>query len=399
MTDPLICEFHVEAFVKGRRIATFLARQLRTYTPWRIQRMVQAGCVMVNDVPVDNTFRVKPGERVRIRLASPPDKVAPAEDLPVTVLYEDPWLIAVSKPPGQMSHPGGDYLDGTLVNALQTHLDRQSPQRGMIRPGIVHRLDRQTSGVMVIPKDHVSHRSLTAQFTRKTVTKKYRAIVYGVVREESGEIDLPVGTVPNPDCSLMCCKPFAEQARPAQTLFRVIERFDEYTFIEAQPRTGRHHQIRIHFAEIGHPLLADEFYGPFGVLKDGTPMVVPTGIGSGARTSAQNPPVTAVSQPESAVRKATTVAVADLMASPPTDWTLSVQLAHLEPALPITRQALHAAELAIDHPITGVPVGFEAPLPADMQRTLNRLRGDCLSCTAGGHPDSTARNQEGSSQL
>jgi len=397
MTDPLICEFHVEAFVKGRRIATFLARQLRTYTPWRIQRMVQAGCVMVNDIPVDNTFRVKPGERVRIRLASPPDKVAPAQNLPVTVLYEDPWLIAVSKPPGQMAHPGGNYLDGTLVNALQTHLDRQSPQRGMIRPGIVHRLDRQTSGVMVIPKDHVSHRSLTAQFTRKTVTKSYRAIVYGVIRDDSGEIDLPVGTVPNPDCSLMCCKPFAEQTRSAQTLFRVIERFDEYTFVEAQPLTGRHHQIRIHLAEIGHPLLADEFYGPFGILKDGTPMVTPTEIRSESTCCGHNPSKAAASHTESTGPEMTSVA--DLIAQPPSDWTLSLRLTHLEPALPMQRQALHAARLTIDHPITGRPIGFEAPLPEDMQRTLARLRENRLSNAADVPHSAAACHQDGSSQL
>lgn len=356
MTDPLICEFRVETFVKGRRIETFLARHLRTYTPWRIQRMIRAGCVTVNDSPAEISHRVKPNEVIRIRLASPPDKVADAEDLPVTVLYEDPWLIVVSKPPGQMPHPGGKFLTGTLVNALQTHLDTKSPRRGLIRPGIVHRLDRQTSGVMVIPKDHVSHRELTAQFTDRTVTKKYRAIVHGVVREDSGEIDLPIGKVPNPNCSLMTCKPFAVGARTARTTFQVLERFEDFTFLEAQPKSGRHHQIRIHFAELGHPLLADEFYGPFGVIKDGMPIVLPEHAlldddWQGQETS-----------------------IEELMLNPPDDWTKSFLLPPLDPNLPIKRQALHAAELAIEHPVSGIPIGFEAPLPDDMEQTLLALR-------------------------
>ncbi|MFP6766455.1 MAG: RluA family pseudouridine synthase, partial [Planctomycetaceae bacterium] len=248
-------------------------------------------------------------------------------------------------------------------------------------------------------KDQVSHRDLTAQFTRKTVTKKYRAIVYGVMREDSGQIDLPVGTVPNPDCSLMCCKPFAEQTRTAQTLFRVIERFDEYTFVEAQPQTGRQHQIRIHFAEIGHPLLADEFYGPFGILKDGTPMVVPADNASDSGQPAQDMSHTTLSRQTRSRRQATNVSVAELMTSPPSDWTVSLRLTHLEPALPIRRQALHAAELAIEHPITGVPVTFEAPLPEDMQRTLNRLRGHCSSSVSTDDPVPASPHQDGSSQL
>lgn len=353
MTDPFICEFHVEAFVKGRRIETFLNRHLRTYTSWRIQRMLRAGCVTVNDVPADMSHRVKPGERIRIRLASPPDKVAEIEDLPLEILYEDPWLIAVNKPSGQMPHAGGKFLTGSLVNVLQGHFDRQSPRRGMIRPGIVHRLDRQTSGVMVVPKDHASHRDLTAQFTARTVTKKYQAIVHGVLKDDSGEIDLPIGTVPNPKCSLMTCKPFALAPRTARTTYRVLERFSEHTLVEAQPRTGRHHQIRIHFAEIGHPLLADHFYGPYGVIKDGMPIVANEGD---ADPDGENFTVEA------------------LMLNPPRDWTKSYLIPQSDPSLPIERQALHAVELAIDHPVSGMAIAFEAPLAADMKATLDVLR-------------------------
>lgn len=204
---------------------------------------------------------------------------------------------------------------------------------------------------MVIPKDHVSHRELTAQFTDRTVTKKYRAIVHGVLREDEGAIDLPIGKVPNPNCSLMSCKEFAVGMKTARTTFRVLERFDEYTFVEAQPKSGRHHQIRIHFAEIGHPLLGDEFYGPFGVIKDGMPIVLP--------------------EKESPTEERS---IAELMHSPPDDWTKSFVLPQRDPSLPIERQALHAAELAIDHPISGMPIGFEAPLPKNIQQTLAALR-------------------------
>ena len=353
MTDPFICEFRVESFVKGRRIETFLNRHLRTYTSWRIQRMLKAGCVTVNDAPAEMSHRVKPGEIIRIRLPSPPDKVADVEELPLTILYEDPWLIAVSKPSGQMPHAGGSFLTGSLVNALQGHFDRQSPRRGMIRPGIVHRLDRQTSGVMVVPKDHVSHRDLTAQFTARTVTKKYQAIIHGVLRDDHGEIDLPIGTVPNPKSSLMTSKPFGLAPRVARTEFRVLERFAEHTFVEARPRTGRHHQIRIHFAEIGHPLLADNFYGPYGVIKDGMPIV--------ADDDAEESPSEEFS-------------VEELMRSPPHDWRKSYLLPQFDATLPIRRQALHAAELVIDHPISGMAISFEAPLPADMDAALSVLR-------------------------
>jgi len=228
----------------------------------------------------------------------------------------------------------------------------------MIRPGIVHRLDRQTSGVMVVPKDHVSHRDLTAQFTDRTVTKKYQAIVHGVLKDDCGEIDLPIGTVPNPKCSLMTCKPFGLAARTARTEFRVLERFAEHTFVEARPRTGRHHQIRIHFAEIGHPLLADNFYGPYGVIKDGMPII-------------------AADDDEEPVGE--DFSIEDLMRNPPRDWTKSYLLPRFDSTLPIQRQALHAAELAIDHPISGMAISFEAPLPADMEAALSALRERKLS--------------------
>ena len=349
--QPHICEFVVESFFRGKRIETFLGKHLRNWSPWRLQRMVQQGCATSNDAPIGCDYRVQPGELIRIRLLSPPDRAPVPEDLPVEILYEDPWLVVVNKPPGQIAHPGGDFTGRTLINALQRHLDQQSPLPGMIRPGIVHRIDRQTSGVMVVPKDHLSHRKLTQQFESRVVSKKYVAIVRGRLAEDSGSIELPIGKVPNPTCTLMCCKPIAVDARPARTDFRVLERFADYTFVEARPLTGRHHQIRIHFAEIGHALLADQFYDHFGIIKDGTPIELPAVDD-------------ALSEAQSLDRRAIdTENDLDSEDSP-----------FFDPSLPLRRHALHASELSIEHPISGLPMTFEAPLTADLAETLLCLR-------------------------
>jgi 23S rRNA pseudouridine1911/1915/1917 synthase len=333
---PPVCEFTVETFFRGKRIDTFLGKHLRNYSPFRIQRMLRAGCVTVNDVPTETTYRVRPNERVRIRLISPPDHVAVAAPLPLEVIYEDPWLLAVNKPPGQIAHPGGEFEGKTLLNAIQFYFDQHTPLPGLIRPGIVHRIDRQTSGVMIVPKHHLPHRKLTQQFTRGEISKTYIAILRGSLPEDSGMIDLPIGVVPNPRCTLSCAKPIAIDAKAARTQFQVLERFRDYTLVEARPLTGRHHQIRIHFAEIGYPLLADEFYDKFGLIKDGTPLELSS------------------DEPEPAIEEST--------------------VPFYDPELPLRRHALHAASIQLDHPIMLMPIAFEAPLPDDMQQTLAALR-------------------------
>ncbi len=343
---PPVCEFVVETFFRGKRIDTFLGKHLRNYSPFRLQRMIKAGCVTVNDVPIENEYRVRPNELVRIRLVSPPDHVAVPASMPLEIIYEDPWLIAVNKPPGQIAHPGGEFDGKTLLNAIQFYFDQHTPLPGLIRPGIVHRIDRQTSGVMIVPKHHLPHRKLTQQFTRGEISKTYIAILRGCLPEDSGTIDLPIGVVPNPNCTLSCAKPIAVDARSARTKFQVLERFSEYTLVEARPLTGRHHQIRIHFAEIGYPLLADEFYDRFGEIKDGTPLELADDEFS---VDEQRFDESANAYDES---------------KPP----------FYDPNLPLRRHALHAASIQLDHPIMLMPIAFEAPLPDDMQQTLTRLR-------------------------
>ena len=342
---PPVCEFTVETFFRGKRIDTFLGKHLRNYSPFRIQRMLRAGCVTVNDVPTETTYRVRPNERVRIRLISPPDHVAVAAPLPLEVIYEDPWLLAVNKPPGQIAHPGGEFEGKTLLNAIQFYFDQHTPLPGLIRPGIVHRIDRQTSGVMIVPKHHLPHRKLTQQFTRGEISKTYIAILCGSLPEDSGMIDLPIGVVPNPRCTLSCAKPIAVDQKSARTQFQVLERFRDYTLVEARPLTGRHHQIRIHFAEIGYPLLADEFYDKFGLIKDGTPLEL--------------------SAEEAAIEEEQHDSTWKREESPTPFY---------DPDLPLRRHALHAASIQLDHPIMELPIAFEAALPADMQQTLAELR-------------------------
>lgn len=349
-TGPLVCEFVVESFLRGKRIDTFLGKHLRNYSSFRLQRMIRAGCVTVNDIPAVNSHRMRSNETVRIRLVSPPDRVAIPEPLPLEIIYEDPWLIAVNKPPGQIAHPGGDYMGQTLLNAIQFHLDTQTPLPGLIRPGIVHRIDRQTSGVMIVPKDHLTHRKLTHQFERREISKTYIAILRGQLPDDSGMIDLPIGVIPNPHCTLSCAKPIALDAKHARTRYQVLERFADYTLVEARPLTGRHHQIRIHFAEIGYPLLADQFYDRFGLIKDGTPLEVPA-----EHESTDDP------QPDEAV-----------IVEEPTPEEL--QPPYYDPELPLRRHALHAGTIAFEHPILQLPIAFEAPLPDDIEQTLHQLR-------------------------
>jgi 23S rRNA pseudouridine1911/1915/1917 synthase len=189
---------------------------------------------------------------------------------------------------------------------------------------------------MIVPKNHLPHRKLTQQFTRGEISKTYIAILRGCLPEDSGLIDFPIGVVPNYRCTLSCAKPIAVDARTAQTRFQVLERFRDYTLVKARPLTGRHHQIRIHFAEIGFPLLADEFYDLFGLIKDGTPLEL------------------SPDDPEPIIKE-------------PTE-------PFYDPDLPLRRHALHAASIQLDHPIMEMPIAFEAPLPDDMQQTLSVLR-------------------------
>ena len=205
--------------------------------------------------------RVFTNETVTIALLEPPDNLMPAEEISFGVVFEDQWLLIVNKPAGLIVHPTGQKPSGTLTNAVQHYLDRNSVFPGDSKPGVVHRLDRDTSGVVALAKDHLSHRLLSMQFQRERISKAYLALVDGVLKSDSGTIDLPIGRARSGAGALMSCQADAIDAKPSKTNYEVVERFSRHTLVKAKPRTGRLHQIRVHLATIGHPVVGDHFYG------------------------------------------------------------------------------------------------------------------------------------------
>jgi 23S rRNA pseudouridine1911/1915/1917 synthase len=322
--------FTVHDTFHGIRIDSFLVRQLRNYTPFRMQRIVRSGAVCVEGKPVELAHRVRREERVTVRLVEPPDKLFDPEPLPLEVLFEDDSLIAVNKPAGLIAHPVGRRQTGTLCNAIQHHLDRQTGLRGILRPGIVHRLDRMTSGVLVVAKDFLAHKRLSIQFQRNQVRKAYLAIVEGIVEADRGDIDRPLGLIPGGNSILMTTRSDARDPKPARTQFEVLQRFGDSTLIHAVPLTGRIHQIRVHLAAIGHPVVGDEFYGPFGEIRAARFEVL------GRR--------------ERATR---TLAASGSLSD--ADDGADHRARHL----------LHASVISFEHPVTRNPITVTAPMPED----------------------------------
>jgi len=312
MTVPFTAELVVEAYLSGVRIDSFLTRHFRNYTPFRMQRIVRAGQVRVNGTIVEGSCRVFRGQQVRVRLVEPPDKLLDPEPLPLEVIYEDPWLVVINKPAGWVTHPVGEFQTGTLCNALQFHLDRQTELRGLLRPGIVHRLDRLSSGVMVTTKDHLAHRRLSKAFERRLIAKTYLALVEGDLRASTGTIDRPIGQAPNGGI-LMSAEPNATNKKQAGTRFDVLARYAQATLLRATPLTGRIHQLRVHFAAIGHPIVGDDYYAAFGRIRES-----PRRHAGGAK-----------------------------------------------------RHALHAQQLTFAHPITKEPLELTAPPPKDFRQLLD----------------------------
>jgi 23S rRNA pseudouridine1911/1915/1917 synthase len=264
---PLTVECIVEAYLSGVRIDSFLSKHLRNYTSWRINRMVTAGLAKIDDQPATPDDRVFRGQRVSLRLLEPPDKLLDPEPIVVPVVYEDPWLIVVDKPAGLVAHPVGDFQDGTLSNVLQSHLDRQTAIKGLLRPGVVHRLDRMTSGLIVTAKEHLAHRLLSIDFQHGKLSKSYIALIEGCPDFETRTLEFSIGQRPGGNSVLMSARADAKNPRPAKTRVTVVRRFENYSMVECVLFSGRNHQIRVHLSHIGHPILGDEYYGPHGTIK------------------------------------------------------------------------------------------------------------------------------------
>ncbi|HMV50992.1 MAG TPA: RluA family pseudouridine synthase [Blastocatellia bacterium] len=321
-SDP-IHHFDVPPEAVGTRLDTYLAAQIPTTSRSQVRRAIELGKVFVNrQQVVKPAYEVSAGEAIQISLPPTQPLEAKPEAIPLDIVHEDDEIIVINKPAGMVTHPGAGVKSGTLANALVHHFNEQQlqlPRRGgASRPGIVHRLDVGTSGLIVVAKTDRAHLALAEQFQSRTVRKIYSALVYGVVKDDEGRIEAPIGRDPRSRVK-MAIRPPGE-GRDALSLYRVAERFDDFTLLDVEIKTGRTHQIRVHLAHIKHPIVADPTYD------------------AGRANS---------------IKRA----------------TLRAAISKLD------RPFLHAAQLRFTHPGTSEIVEFRAPLPEDLRGFLNLLRG------------------------
>jgi 23S rRNA pseudouridine1911/1915/1917 synthase len=308
-------EFIVAEGEQGLRMDVFLPQKDPTLSRSQAKRLIEDGDAIVDGKPVRASHRLKPGEKVSLRKPPPvPSEIVP-EAIPLHILYEDGAIIVVDKPAGMVVHPAAGNYSGTLVNALQHHCRNLSGIGGVMRPGIVHRLDKGTSGLMVAAKSDEAHRHLAEQFKRRQVSKHYTALVHGNLRENEGVADAAVGRHPVERKKMSTA---SRRGKAALTRWRVLERFGAFTLLEAKIETGRTHQIRVHLSALGHPVAGDSVYGA-------------------SKRAVETPALRAV------LKK-------------------------------LPRQALHAGRLSFAHPVTGEEMSFESPLPEDMAEVIRTLR-------------------------
>ena len=235
-------------------ISNYMENLSRSY----IQKIIKDGNVFVNEHTVKANYRVKTEDNIRFILPDSIEPDIPAQDIPLDILFEDQDILIVNKPKNMVVHPAPGHYEGTLVNAIMYHCKGElSGINGVMRPGIVHRIDKDTTGSLIVCKNDASHNAIAELLKTHDITRKYRAIVYGNIVEEKGTVDAPIGRHPN-DRKKMAIN--EKNGKRAVTHYRVLERFGKYTYIECQLETGRTHQIRVHMASIGHPLLGDEVY-------------------------------------------------------------------------------------------------------------------------------------------
>lgn len=258
MTD----ELNLTITTETGRLDKVLAGAFPTHTRSQLQQWLKAGLVTVNQQPVKAKYKVQPADQIVIQIPAPVKLDLKPQNIPLDIVYEDNDVIVVNKPQGMVVHPAPGHPDGTLVNALLAH-GPLSSINGVIRPGIVHRIDKDTSGLLMVAKNDLAHQSLAAQLKAKTTIREYIALVHGVIEEEKGTIDAPLGRSKNDRKK----QAVIEDGRHAVTHFEVLERFANYTLVKCILETGRTHQIRVHMKYIGHPVAGDPLYGPKKTLK------------------------------------------------------------------------------------------------------------------------------------
>lgn len=241
------------------RIDKFLSAQLPEQSRSYLQKIIKEGSVLVNGSPVKASYRMDDQDEVTIDLPELKEPEIEAENIPLYILYEDDDLLMVNKPKGMVVHPSAGHTTGTLVNAVMYHCKEDlSGINGVMRPGIVHRIDKDTTGVLVICKNDKAHNFVAEQLKEHSITRKYRAIVNGVIKEDEGTVNAPIGRHPTERKKMAINE---KNGKHAVTHYRVLERFANHTYIECQLETGRTHQIRVHMASLHHPLLGDTVYG------------------------------------------------------------------------------------------------------------------------------------------
>ena len=297
---------------KPPRLDVYLVSHIPEISRSRIQKLIEEGCVLVDSKPVKMSHRLRAGETIAVEMPPLQELDVVAENIPLQIVYEDEYLAVINKPSGMVTHPGAGIMTGTLVNALLHHMKGTlSGIGGTIRPGIVHRLDKETSGLLVVAKEDFSHRHLAEQISSKSATRLYLALVAGNIEEQSGTINKTIGRHPTKRKQMAV----VEGGRHAVTHWQVLERFAKFTLVQVRLETGRTHQIRVHMASIGHPVVGDLLYN---------------------RGMTGNQPARA--------------------------------------KMGLQGQALHSSQLTLIHPRKNCLLEFKAPLPDDFANTLERLR-------------------------
>jgi len=318
-SEPI--ELVVAPSQEGWRLDVFLTQHFCQYSRVHLRRVITAGGVTIGGQGAKPSYRLHAGQRVSVVLPPLPREAPQPENIPLEILYEDDWLAVVNKPAGMVVHPARGHWSGTLASALQFHMgNRLSTLGGPTRPGIVHRLDRDTSGAIVVAKNDLAHSHLGKQFEHRTIEKEYFALVAGTPDRDRDVIDRRIGVHPQ-QREKMAIRREEIVSRAAETYFEVVERFDGFAALRIVPKTGRTHQIRVHLGHVGCPVLCDRQYGGRAQITRGE------------------------------IRR------------DPSDTLVLLD-----------RQALHARRLRLTHPHTGKPLEIEAPLPADMAAVLAELR-------------------------
>jgi len=262
---PIVKILKVSPYSDSKRIDQYLTNLL-PLSRTAVQRLLKFNHITVNNETVKANYKIRPDDEIRIEIPGPTPLPLQAEAISLDIVYEDEHLLIVNKPSGMVVHPSPGHYSGTLVHALLHHCKDLKGIGGRERPGIVHRLDKDTSGVLVVAKSDLVHRHLSNQFKDRTVNKVYIALVQGVMKKNRGEIDLPIGrdTKDRKKFSSRTVKP-----KHAKTIFRVLKRFKDATLVELKPETGRTHQLRVHLSHLNHPVAGDSFYGGRGYSKIG----------------------------------------------------------------------------------------------------------------------------------